>query len=91
MAEKTVNLNSSSGSHQRGISAGKGWQEAKAEFYQEAFHLQQNASADSGCAPDVEEASVNNEMMNWETELPSKKAKNIGIIYFKNWFQMYIQ
>lgn len=52
--------------HSRGLSFGRGWEEAGAEFYQEDFH--QGTLSSAG---DHEEDT-------WKEQLPSKQVNRIG-------------
>ena len=53
--------------HQRGVSIGQGWEEARQEFYQEDFL--RTLSSDGAPSADTR----------WETMLPSKMANTIGM------------
>lgn len=67
MAEK--NSSSIKSNHNRGQSIGQGWEEAKGEFYQEAFR-----TASSSGEPDSNKL----ELTAWEAILPSQRTKIIG-------------
>ena len=67
MAEK--NSSSIKSNQNRGKSIGQGWEEAKGEFYQEAFRT----------ASSSEEADTNKlELASWESILPSQRTRIIG-------------
>ena len=71
MAERNSSKSSKS-SHNRGPSVGRGWEEAKGEFYQEAFRT----ASSSG-----EGDNNKSELAAWETILPSQRAKIIGNLF----------
>lgn len=75
MAERgSSTVHSNGSSHKRGAK-GVGWEEAKAEFYQEAFHTQDTTTSKNS----EEDKDLPDKNIGWETMLPSKRAANIGI------------
>lgn len=76
MADKSICTTHSNGSsHNSKTAKGVGWEEAKAEFYQEAFHTQGTVTS-SNSDEDKGESGKN---LGWETMLPSKRTVNLGI------------
>ena len=68
--DSTRNSGSITSNHIRGPSIGRGWEEAKQEFYQEAFHTV-SSTGEGDLHKSVEAV--------WETILPSQRTKIIGI------------
>lgn len=81
MGDRNSSTVHSNGSHSR-VAKGVGWEEAKAEFYQEAFHTQ-GSVASTNSDQNKTETDKN---VGWETMLPSKRTANLGIAHILYYF-----